>query len=269
VQKLYERPIISTFHGIWSLACLLAAGIGTIMIAAGIIPFWHFLFIALIMIGVCIFYGLRSTTVTQRTGKRPFLIKPDYYLFLLGLITFCSMICEGTMFDWGVNYFRKVVTVKEEWSTAGYVSFIVAMVSGRLVGDRLIAHYGAITMLIINGVLMSTGFLIAITFPYFLPACIGFLLVGLGDSILVPMIYILAGQTKTMAPGYAIASVTMIGYVGFLAGPLIVGSISEAVGLQWAFALMAVLSAAIIGIAVLVRRHNNSLTVLGTGNSSN
>lgn len=103
---------------------------------------------------------------------------------------------------------------------------------------------------------MATGFFLAILFPYFLPACIGFLLVGLGDSVLVPMIFSLAGKSKDMPPAYAIASVTIIGYSGFMAGPLIVGSISEAAGMRWAFALMGVLSMAIMGITIFIRKHH-------------
>lgn len=258
VQKLYERPIIARFHGIWSMACLLAAGIGTVMIAAGIIPLWHFLVIATIAIATCIFYReIAKNNSAVSTERRPILIMPTRYLFLLGLIAFCSMICEGTIFDWSINYFRNVVHVKEEWSTGGYSAFIITMVAGRLIGDRVIAFYGPIKVLILNGSLMAAGFLLAIIFPYFLPACIGFSLVGLGDSIIIPLIYILAGQSKDMAPGYAIASVTMVGYIGFLTGPLIVGAISEAAGMQWAFALMFLLSTAIIGITVLVKKHQN------------
>ena len=257
VQKLYERPIIATFHGIWSLACLLAAGTGTVMIAAGIIPKWHFLIVALISISLCIFYwGISKNSHAEKMERRPFFIRPTRYLFLLGLVALCSMICEGTMFDWGVNYFRNVVHAKEEWSTAGYTAFTIAMVAGRLIGDRVIAFYGPVRMLIINGFLMATGFFLAILFPYFLPACIGFLLVGLGDSVLVPMIFSLAGKSKDMPPAYAIASVTIIGYSGFMAGPLIVGSISEAAGMRWAFALMGVLSMAIMGITIFIRKHH-------------
>lgn len=103
---------------------------------------------------------------------------------------------------------------------------------------------------------MAIGFFMVILFPYFFSACIGFLLVGLGNSILVPIIYSLAGQSKEMAPGYAIASVTIVGYVGFLAGPVLVGIISEAVGMQWAFGLMGLLSICIIWITLVLKKNH-------------
>ena len=255
VQKLYDRPIIATFHGVWSLACLLAAGFGTIMLAMGVIPLWHFLIVTIVAITLCLLYkngGYDKQTKTNE--RRPLLVKPTRYLFLLGLITFCSMIGEVTMFDWGINYFRSVLKVEDKWSTAGYTAYTIAMVAGRLTGDRLIAGYGFIKMLILSGALMAIGFFMAILFPYFFSACIGFLLVGLGNSILVPMVYSLAGQSKEMTPGYAIASVTIIGYVGFLAGPVLVGLISESAGMQWAFGLMGVLSLFIIWITFVLKK---------------
>ena len=48
LQRQYERPIIASFHGIWSMACFIAAGIGTIMIIGNVNAFIHFLLIALV-----------------------------------------------------------------------------------------------------------------------------------------------------------------------------------------------------------------------------
>ena len=255
VQRLYTKPIVATFHGIWSLACFAAAGIGTLMIAFNVGLTLHFLFIAVFIIALAfLFRTKKSERFTEHAERRPFFIKPDRYLFLLGLICFCSMICEATMFDWSVNYFNQVVKTNEKLSTSGYTSFIIAMALGRLAGDKIIGLYGAANVLIINGLIMALGFLLAILFPYFLPACLGFLLIGLGDSIVVPTVYVFAARTKKMSAAYAIASVTMVGYAGFLLGPLIVGSISEVLGMQWAFGLMGLLSIGITIITFLVKR---------------
>ena len=255
VQRLYTKPIVATFHGIWSLACFAAAGIGTLMIAFNVGLTLHFLFIAVFIIALAfLFRTKKSERFTEHAERRPFFIKPDRYLFLLGLICFCSMICEATMFDWSVNYFNQVVKTNEKLSTSGYTSFIIAMALGRLAGDKIIGLYGAANVLIINGLIMAFGFLLAILFPYFLPACLGFLLIGLGDSIVVPTVYVFAARTKKMSAAYAIASVTMVGYAGFLLGPLIVGSISEVLGMQWAFGLMGLLSIGITIITFLVKR---------------
>ncbi len=247
VQKLYDKPIISTFHGIWSLACFVAAGIGTVMIIFDVIPKIHFALIAVLgIIGSLLNRG-NMKEGHEAPEKKPFLIRPDAYLFLLGLIAFCGMAAENTMFDWSINYYDKIIQTDKSWRTAGYTCFIITMSMGRLVGDRLIHRYGALRMLAFNGFLMATGFAIASLMPTLIIASLGFLLIGFGDSSIVPIVYSLAGKAK-MPMAYAIASVTTIGYLGFLINPLIVGFVSEALNMRWAFGLMAVFA---IGIALL------------------
>lgn len=254
VQQQYDRPIVSSFHGLWSLSCFAAAGIGAWMIAQQISTDTHFLLIALACSFLCIlFRGDRKKNATAATEKRPLFVKPDKYLFLLGVITFCGMLCEGTMFDWSVNYFDKVVGAPKSVVTTGYTCFIVAMAAGRLLGDKVVARFGPTKVLVANGLLIAAGLTMAVVFPYFIGASLGFLLAGLGISIVVPQVYSLCSQTKIMKPSYAIASVTFIGYMGFLSGPILIGFISEWAGMQWAFALVALLSLGICGLTMKIR----------------
>lgn len=260
VQKLYERPIVSTFHGVWSGACFLAAGIGTVMIINNVLPLAHFIIIAAVSIPAALLFWQGTQAVNKNpTEKRPFFVRPDRYLFLLGLIAFCSMMCEGAMFDWGVNYFEKVVQPGKEWITTGYTAFIIAMALGRLTGDRIIAAFGYFRLLMGCGVLMALGFLLSATIPLLWPAALGFLLIGLGDSVLVPIVYSLSAQTGKMPAGYALASVTLIGYVGFLLGPLLIGYISEALSMQWAIGLLSLFSLAISLLALKVRQQKEKV----------
>jgi MFS family permease len=178
----------------------------------------------------------------------------DRFLFVLGLIAFCAMLCESTIFDWSVNYFEKIVKVDKALVTIGYTSFIIAMATGRLLGDRLIDRFGSQNLLIWNGITMAIGFALVALFPYLLPAAFGFLLIGLGDSVIVPILYTLSARTPKMPPGYAIASVTLIGYTGFITGPLLVGFISEALGMQWALGVVGVISLFVPLLTLYVKR---------------
>lgn len=239
VQKHYSRPIISTFHGLWSLACFAAAGIGTLMIVLRIVPLLHFTIIAGVCISIALFYESRRKKTKRITPeKKPFFVKPDKYLTLLGCITFCGMLCENVMFDWSVNYFEKAVQVKKGFVTAGYTSFILAMTLGRLLGDRLVGRYGAIRVLMANGILMALGFMIAASFPLLLTAVLGFILIGLGNSVIVPVVFTLASKSKKMPPAYALTAVTLLGYSGFLIAPLLIGSLSDLLSMQWAFGMV-------------------------------
>jgi fucose permease len=255
LQKNYPYPIITTFHGLWSLACLVAAGIGQLMITAGHPPSLHFFIITLACITINFFYRKNIGDEHVVPEKRPFLVKPDRYLWLLGAIAFCGMIGENTILDWSINYFERVVRAGKGTATMGFISFIITMAAGRLLGDRLIHAYGHLRMLTVNGILMGTGFLIASFFPYLFPAAFGFFLVGAGDSLIVPIVYALAGRSGKMPSSYAIAAVTLIGYSGFLLAPLLNGFLSQAFGMQWAMTTVGCIALFIPLLVLLVRKN--------------
>lgn len=253
VQGLYDRPIIAGFHGVWSMACFVAGGIGQFMISFNVNSFFHFLFIAVFVCLAIAFLKNKREGLSIEKERRPFFVKPDKYLFLLGLMAFCTMLCEGAMFDWSVNYFEKVVHAKRSLLTAGYLSFVIAMALGRLIGDRLIAEFGMFRIVFINGILLALGFSIAATFPLVVPAAIGFLLIGLGDSVMVPVIYMLATKSTKMPAAYSLSIVTLIGYTGFLIGPLLIGNISQYFGMPVAFYCLSGVSLVILLLSLRVK----------------
>ena len=149
-------------------------------------------------------------------GDRPIFARPDRSLINLGIIAFCSMICEGSMFDWSGVYFQKVVHPPKGLVAIGYTAFMSTMASGRFVGDWLTTRWGMRRILRISGLLTASGLLIAILFPTLPAALIGFLLVGAGVSSVVPLVYSAAGRSRVLSPGVALAAVSTIGYLGFL-----------------------------------------------------
>lgn len=254
VQGFYPRPILAGFHGVWSIACFFAGGIGTVMIIAGWSPFWHFALISVTVLLALLLLNERPVRLLRGNEPRPFFVRPDRYLFLLGLMALGVMMCEGAMFDWGVHYFEHVVRVKRSLITTGYLSFIIAMASGRLLGDRLMGHFGIYAMLLVNGLLLAAGYFIAASFPLLLPAAAGFLLIGLGDSIMVPMIYLLAARSTKMPAAYSLSIVTLIGYAGFLTGPLFIGNVSQHLGMPVAFYCLSGVSLLIVILSRRVKK---------------
>ncbi len=107
------------------------------MISNSVNPTVHFTIISSAVI-VLILLNIRKGNVKKDAvqEKKPFFIKPDKYLFILGLITFCTMICEVTVFDWAVNYFEKIVKADKHLVTMGYTAFIITMTLGRMTGDK-------------------------------------------------------------------------------------------------------------------------------------
>ncbi len=255
VQKLFPQPIMSSFHGMWSLACFAAAGLGTLMLVKGWLPLHHFLLVATPSIALALYFDWRSNRgVRIVPEKKPLLVKPDRYLTLLGSITFFGMLCENVLFDWSVNYFEQTVRAPRSMITYGYTAYMLSMTAGRLLGDRMAGRFGPLRMLQANGLLMTLGFVLSAAMPTLVPALAGFCLIGLGNSIVVPVVYALAARSKKMTPPYALAAVTLLGYCGFLTGPLLTGAVAGAVGMQWAFGLLATCGVGIVVFAVLLHR---------------
>lgn len=242
VQALYKRSIITTFHGIWSMAGFTAAALGYLMVAGKIPPSYHFLIVGL-MLAAFAFYFFKDTLnhVPLQQERRPAFVLPDKALVKFGLISFASMACEGTMYDWSGIYFHKEVHATPAIATAGFVVYMVAMTAGRFFGDRLVNRIGIKPMLRYSGMLILAGMLLAASFPYPLVAGFGFVLIGFGVSCVVPLVFSIAGKSKTMSSGSAIASVSTVGYLGFLMVPPVVGFIAQAASLRWSFTVMAAL----------------------------
>jgi MFS family permease len=252
-EKLYDKPIMASFHGLWSLAGFAGAGIGTFMIGKGIIPLHHFVFIVIAVIAgllICQRYLLDDSTPAE---VGPAFVLPDRPLIKLGIIAFCSLICEGAMFDWSVIYFKKVLHAEGAWMGAGYTCFMCTMALGRFVADWFAARFGLKQILQLSGLLTASGLLVAVIFPYLYTAMLGFLLVGFGVSSVVPMVYSVAGRSKTMSPGMALAAVSTIGFVGFLIGPPVIGFVAQAFNLRISFILIAVMGLCVTGVSSKVK----------------
>jgi len=188
------------------------------------------------------------TDVGRTTGGLKF-VMPDKPLLKLGVIAFCSLICEGTMFDWSGVYFLKVVKAEPSWVGAGYTAYMVAMAGGRFLADWLSHQIGVQRMLKMSGALTVSGLLIAVVFPQQIPAIIGFLIVGLGVSSVVPLAYSAASKSETMSPSLALSAVTTIGFFGLLVGPPIVGLIAGESNLKTAFTFLIFMGLLVLGLS--------------------
>jgi len=255
VEKHFGRSIMASFHGLWSLGGFTGVGIGTLMIGLSVSPLTHFILINIVCLAGMLL--AHQHTIQQEehvvTIKKKF-GKPDAYLVLLGIIAFSTMVCEGTMFDWSGVYFNKVIGVSKSLTTVGYVAFMMMMATGRFLGDKFITRMGATTVLRASGIIIFVGLMIAVIFPFIIPSTIGFMLVGMGVSSVVPIAYALAGKTHKMATGAAIASVSSIGFLGFLMGPPLIGFIAQASSLRSSFALIAFLGLVMVGMSGKLRQ---------------
>ncbi len=248
VENMYGRSIMASFHGIWSLAGFSGAALGTLLISLHISPLYHFCIIFAGCMGILFSVRRFAFANDASQASQRIFVKPDKVLWQLGLIAFSCMLCEGTMFDWSGVYFQNVVAVPKELTTLGYTAFMGTMAGGRFIGDRLVTRFGRQRVLQGSGMIITIGLAVSVIFPTIIMATTGFLLVGLGVSSVVPLVYSVAGKSKTLSPGLALAAVSSIGFLGFLLGPPLIGFIAQLSSLSWSFSLIACLG---LGTTVL------------------
>lgn len=249
VEAKYAKKIMASFHGLWSTAGFVAAGIGTYMIGKGIIPLTQFIIITFVIAGgVAASFQFLVTEEKTTTTTKPLFVKPDKRLLQLGILAFFCMVCEGAMFDWSGIYFQKVVKADQAFVGAGYTAFMCAMASGRFVADWVANRLKFTKTIFFSGLLIATGLLISVIWPAVTPSIIGFLLVGFGVSSVIPLIYSEAGRSKSIAAGMALTAVTSIGFLGFLIGPPLIGIIAGAFSLRISFLVIAFIGLLIAGI---------------------
>ena len=252
LAKSFEKSIISTFHGFWSLAGFAGGLVGGFFVANEMSVLSQFIFVAGVSYLFLVFahsYLLQSEKNKQSLNKM--WNKPSPLMLQFGFIALSNMICEGMMFDWSGVFFQDVAKVSNELRTVGYISFMACMTTGRMFADKLITYWGARKQLMLSGLLVTIGLIIAVSLPSLIISAIGFMFVGFGVSSVIPTIYGSVG--KSAAPGQAsiaLASVSSVGFFGFLIGPPIIGFLSQGIGLRWAF-----LTVALLGLVTFIQAY--------------
>ena len=244
LEKMYGRNIMSSFHGLWSLGGFSGGIIGSVF-ANTLLPIPVHFGSILVMSVLVIFIGYHflvddQTAAAEEEDVPMFSLRSiDPVLFLLGLMGFGGMFCEGTVYDWSSVYFSSVVKPDEAFIRAGYVAGMGAMTLGRFLADGFVTKYGPAKVLKTCGVLILVGLWMAACLPYLITATLGFLLVGFGISSSVPICYSIAGKLGTMKASIALTIVSSISFFGFLVGPPVIGWLSEATNLRIAISIAA------------------------------
>jgi MFS family permease len=256
-ERLYGRPIMSTFHGGWSIAGFSGALIGLAMINLRVRPYRHF-WIVVMMAVVIVALNYRSLIpgrpgASVTSARNSLFSRRDGALLQLGTIAFCSMASEGAMFDWSGIYFKEVVKAPASLVILGYTSFMIMMATGRFIADGLVVRFGRKKLLQGSGILISSGLFLAVFFPAIVTSTIAFMMVGLGVSSIVPSVYSAAGKQGSVAPGIALATVASVGFLGFLMGPPLIGYVSAAAGLRYSFALIGILGICITFLVTKIK----------------
>jgi predicted MFS family arabinose efflux permease len=257
VEKLHGQPLMSGFHGLFSVGGLAGAAGVAALLGAGV-PLVACAVAVSCLLAVVVLAQARKLIGLERVdegaAQRPRFALPSSTALLLGCLCLVVFLAEGAMLDWSAVFLRSARGFDIAGAGLGYAAFSIAMAGGRLFGDRLIVALGPTRIVRHGSLLAAAGFLLATALPWAVTSLAGFFLVGLGASNIVPVLFSAAGRLPGTAAGVSIATVTALGYSGMLAGPALIGFIAQATSLPLALSGIAASLLVVAASAAMVRR---------------
>ena len=255
VERQYARPIMSSFHALWSLGGLVGATMGGVIASRGVGLLTHLGALALVVALVAGRIPSRMLPAgADATPEHASARRPQGVLIALGVLAFCVLLGEGAMADWSAVYLRDVTHAGPGLAAAGYAAFSLAMASGRLVGDSLRLRVSSAVLVRFGGALSALGLASGLAFESPWGAIVAFGAVGAGLSIAFPIALAAASALPGTSPGPAIATVSTFGYAGFLAGPPLIGFVAEATSLRGGLVVVVVSCVVVAVLAGGLRR---------------
>jgi MFS family permease len=255
LERRYGRPILSSFHGLFSLGGFAGAALAGLAMGVGMGDRAHVTATALGGAGAVLAvlaWLLPSDGPAGRPG--PVFVRPGRALLGLGLLAFGGLLAEGAMADWSAVYLRDALGTSPAVAAAGFTAFSLAMAAGRFGGDRLAARLHPDRLLRASAALAAAGLGTALLLGRPAAAIAGFGLVGLGIANVIPILFSAAGRVRGVPAGTALAAVATTGYLGFLAGPPLIGLTAELAGLPPALGLVSACCALVaLGARLLPR----------------
>jgi MFS family permease len=255
VEKAYGRPVLSGFHAAWSLGTLVGSGVGAAGAAFGTSIVWQQVLFAVVVIAPV---GLlqrdflpdpQAVTFPASAGTRR---GPELRLIVLGVAAFFALLSEGSVADWSGVLLRDSLHAASGQAGLAYAAFSATMTLGRLFGDRIVLRYGRVRTIAVLAAIGAVGVAGGLASDTLLGAIIGFALLGLGLSVLVPVAFSAAADGAD--PGPAISTVSTIGYTGFLVGPTLIGLIASGTSVLSALWLVPIFTA-VAGVLASAAAH--------------
>jgi len=253
VQNLFGKPIMSSFHGLFSVGGLFGSlGLGFLM-KLGLAPITAAISISVLLILIVTSqYRFLFDAETEKSAIRSFssekeetAIKTFSWLkksvIFLGIMCFVVFLSEGAMLDWSALFLHENRGINAEFAGIGYATFSIAMALMRLVGDGIVSRFSGQKVVVMGSIIAASGLFLAVLTPYTIAALFGFMLLGLGAANIVPVFLSEGGRLKNISAAVSIPAITTMGYAGQLAGPALLGLIAQMFSLPIALGFCGVL----------------------------
>ncbi|GME29853.1 MULTISPECIES: MFS transporter [unclassified Pantoea] len=254
VEQAADKPMMSGFHGFFSLGGILGAGTVSLLLSRAFTPLHATLVVMAVMLLLLLWRLPVLMNKRLHQPDQPWLVIPRGWVAFLGLLCFILFLAEGAVLDWGALLLLQNPAMSSAYAGLGYAVFSVAMTLGRFSGDKIIQRFGRYPVMLTGALTAAAGMTLAVWLPWPEIALLAFLLVGFGLSNTVPMLFNAAGNQHDMPANLAISAMTTLGYAGILSGPALIGFISQWISLSGAFLLIALLLLAVAASARKVAR---------------
>jgi MFS family permease len=260
LERAYGRTIFSSFHAAFSVGGMVGAGFGALAVRIGLTPRVHLGALALVLTVAAFALGRNLLPpIVRETAPARRLVRPPRVLLLLGAAAFCTLLAEGSAADWSATYLTQSIAQGAAVAALGYAAFSLAMATSRTLGDRLERRFGAVMLARSGGVVAAAGLSAALITGSAPVALAGFAAMGAGLGVVVPQLFRAAGSTPGISTSLGVASVSTIGWLGFLAGPPAIGFAAGAFGLRAALAIVVVAIVAMVFLAHSAAPRGDSL----------
>ncbi|WNK69334.1 MFS transporter (plasmid) [Pantoea agglomerans] len=237
VEKQAAKPVMSSFHGMYSVGGIAGAGFMTLLLAMG----FSVLTGCLLAVAAVIIMTLVSAPgllTYANPSEGPVFAVPRGSVLIIGIICFAVFLTEGTVLDWSAVYLTDVRAIPASLGGLGYTCFAIAMTVARLTGDRIISSLGRLPV-VLGGALIAAAGMAMVTFIDSWPlALLGYTLVGAGCANIVPVMFSAAGRQTVMPQSVAVPAITTLGYLGVLSGPAVIGYVAHYTHLAFSFSLI-------------------------------
>lgn len=266
VERRYGRPIMSSFHGVYSVGDMVGALLTGVAASVALGLASHFFMASAIIllagVGGCFLMVFDNEA---RSSEGPTYVLPRGILIAVGLIAFAALVAEGSVGDWSAIYLKDYQGADTQTAAIALTVFAFTMAIMRFLGDRLVHRFGPFAILQVSGALAAIGLVIALLASSPMIAIIGYAISGLGVAVLFPVTLSIAPRFGGgLSTGASVAAVATLGYGGFLIGPPIIGLLADHIGLPMALGLVVALSASILPLVLLVKQRS----MLGRGASN-
>lgn len=234
LERQRARPIMSSFHALFSLGNLVGAGVCGQILRSG--AGYEICLVAsgAVVIAVAVVARLRSGAGRMRReaagpARRPIRLdaQQNRLLLIFGGFAFIAFMAEGAIMDWTALYLVQATGAPESTAAFAFGVFAGSMAVGRLLGDVANRRFGAMRLQQAGAACVALAFAAVLADLGTAATFVALGFCGLGIANVAPVIFSTAGRVGGAAAGIAMARVTTFGYSGLLVGPAFIGFLAH------------------------------------------